>query len=148
MNKKGLSPVIATVLLIALVIILAMIIFLWFRGFTNESILKFGKNIQLTCEDVEFRSSYDEIKKELSILNDGDVPIYRMKINVRGEGESDTSDLSGFSGLSNGGSVVLDMGNSFSDASEITLIPVLRGNSDKGQADYVCDNKGYKIELD
>jgi len=40
-KKKGVSPVIATVLLIAMVVVIALIIFLWFRGLTKEAITKF-----------------------------------------------------------------------------------------------------------
>ena len=45
-RKKGLSPVIATVLLIGIVIALALIIFLWFRGTMKPAITKFDKNKQ------------------------------------------------------------------------------------------------------
>ena len=58
-NKMGLSPVVATVLLIAMVIIIGIIIFLWFRGFTHESITKFGvRNVELVCGDVNFQATY------------------------------------------------------------------------------------------
>ena len=36
LNKKGVSPVIATVLLVAMVIVLALIVFLWFRSLSKE----------------------------------------------------------------------------------------------------------------
>ena len=38
MNKKGVSPVIATVLLIAIVIVIGLIIFLWFRSLTKDAL--------------------------------------------------------------------------------------------------------------
>lgn len=41
-NKRGLSPIIATVLLIFLVLILASIVFLWARGFFSEQLEKGG----------------------------------------------------------------------------------------------------------
>ena len=44
-KKRGLSPVIASVLLILLVLVLASIIFLWARGFIGEQIEKFGEPI-------------------------------------------------------------------------------------------------------
>ena len=40
MNKKAVSPIISTVLLIMIVIILAIIILLWSRGFIKEAITK------------------------------------------------------------------------------------------------------------
>ena len=39
-EKKGVSPIISTVLLIVIVIILAIIILLWSRGFVKEIITK------------------------------------------------------------------------------------------------------------
>jgi len=49
-----LSPVIATVLLIALVLVLAAIIFMWARGFISEQIEKFGTPIEDLCDSVDF----------------------------------------------------------------------------------------------
>ena len=46
-GKRGLSPVIASVLLIALVLVLASIIFMWARGFISEQIEKFGNPVEL-----------------------------------------------------------------------------------------------------
>ena len=58
-NKKGVSPIIATILLIALTIIIALIVFQWMKGFTKEAITKFdGTNIELVCNDVQFEASY------------------------------------------------------------------------------------------
>ena len=57
-KKRGVSPVIATVLLISMVVIIGIIIFLWFRGMVGETVTKFGKNIELACEDVVFDASY------------------------------------------------------------------------------------------
>jgi len=39
-GKKAVSPVVATVLLILIVVILAVIVFLWARGFIGESLTK------------------------------------------------------------------------------------------------------------
>ena len=55
--KKGVSPVVATTLLIAIVIILAVIIFLWARGFLSERVQKFDRAIDLACEDVNFEAA-------------------------------------------------------------------------------------------
>ena len=70
MKKRGLSPVVATVLLIAIVIIIGLIVFLWFRGMTEETITKFGtENIRFACDDVYFEENtiqkmVDTFKKE------------------------------------------------------------------------------------
>ena len=53
-EKKGLSPVIATVLLVVLVLVLAVIIFLWARSFISEQVEKFGNPVENACDDVDF----------------------------------------------------------------------------------------------
>jgi flagellin-like protein len=146
MRDKGVSPVIATVLLIAMVVVIGMIIFLWFQGMTQESITKFeGTNIELVCDDVSYDASYSG--GELSIVNNGNVPIYRMKMKVVDGGSYDTTDLEGFDGLSQGGS--FSGGISVGSATNIILIPVLLGNSESGKRTYVCeeDLHGYEIVI-
>jgi len=53
-NKKGITPQIATILLVAFVIALLIIIFLWGKRYIEERALKQGKlaEKQLECENV------------------------------------------------------------------------------------------------
>ncbi len=142
MKKKGVSPVIATVLLIAIVVVIALIIFLWFRGMTQEAVMKFGKNIELVCDEVQFDASYD-VANTFTVSNNGNVPIQEMKIKIIGGGSSDLESL-GDSGVSVGG--VQEYTHDVSGASEVILIPVLRGKSEKGETNHVCDeNYGYRL---
>lgn len=153
-RKNALSPVVATVLLIAMTIVIGLIVFLWFKGLTQEQITKFGgTNIQLVCEDVYFEAEY--VPNTLSILNSGNVPIYNFKVKVIGQGSHSTSNLGDLSNEWNTNfKTGLNQGMGFSDeitfdGNEIVLIPVLIGNSDKGKKTYVCDeeNTGYSINL-
>lgn len=153
-SKKGISPVIATVLLIAMVIVIALIIFLWFKGITEETITKFGqKNIKLVCRDVKFDASYSG--GVLSISNTGTVPLYSMKLKISSGGSYITKDLKEELpsdwpelGLNQGASFSADISNieKVQTADEITLIPVLVGTSKEGEKKYTCDEKqGYEI---
>ena len=91
-RAKGLSPVIATVLLVAMVISIALIVFFWIKGMTEEAVTKFGdQNIQLVCGQVAFEASYDQ--DTLYITNPGSVPIFGMNVKVIGDGEHSTLDL-------------------------------------------------------
>ena len=149
-NKKGVSPVIATVLLISMVIIIGIIIFLWFRGMVGETVTKFGKNIELACEDVVFDASYSG--ETLFITNDGAVPIYDMNVKIEGAGSHDTEKLSGISsswgeGLAQGGVFESDVAEA-QGATSITLIPILLGNTDGGEnKEFVCDEGQFGIEI-
>lgn len=154
MERKGVSPVIATVLLVAMVIVIGLIIFLWFRGLTKEAVTKFGgKNIELVCQDVDFSASY--ALGSLSIFNEGNVPIFEMKIKIYKPGEHATLDLEDLSpnwpdqGLRQGGAFLsedLSTKQEFSGADEISVIPVLLGSSKKGRQTHMCDEQyGQKI---
>jgi len=149
-KKKGVSPVIATVLLIAMVVVIGLIVFLWFRGLNEDAITKLGKNVELVCGDVAFSADYNS--GTLSIVNDGNVNIFNMNVKVSGAGSHETKDLSvdydGWpaTGLNQGEAI--SMSADFSDADEITLIPVLAGKSEKGDRAFVCEEReGVEIIL-
>ena len=151
--KKGVSPVIATVLLVAMVIVIALIIFLWFQGIGGEVITKFGgTNIELVCNDVAFESQY--VNGELSISNIGNVPIFGMKVRIESEGSHQTKDLRDISswpsnGLGKGSAFSDNIGSVVGSANNIILTPILLGSSDKGERAYMCneDQYGYSIEI-
>lgn len=144
---KGLSPVVATVLLIAMVVIIGLIVFLWFRGMTEETITKFdGTNVKLVCGDVKFDARYSS--GTLYISNLGNVPIFEFQVKISQPGSHVTKGIKELTssweetGLNQGGtfSGSLDVDSS---ATEITLIPVLMGTSEKGKKTYVCDENQY-----
>jgi flagellin-like protein len=150
MEKKGISPVIATVLLIAMVVVLGLIIFLWFRGFTQEAVTKFDTNVELVCNDIAFDASYSA--GILSLINTGNVPIYRIKLKSSGMGSYSTQELSI---EDNWPDIGLNQGNAYSqsidleDKEEVVVIPVLMGNSRTGQKSFTCDEAqhGYSITI-
>ncbi len=90
MKKRGVSPVIATVMLIAIVIILAAIVFLWAQGFLTERSQKFGGPAEDSCGKINFEveaiddsgSSEDKVY----IVNRGNVPIYGVELRKKGTG--------------------------------------------------------------
>jgi flagellin-like protein len=145
-QKKGVSPIIATVLLISIVVVLGLIIFLWFRGITEEAVTKFGgTNINLVCADVSFEASYSA--GTLVISNIGNVPIYDMKV----EETKDISSISSWpgSGLNPGAIFSEDIGSEIgSDVEGLKLTPVLIGESDKGEKTVMCEKEyAYNIPL-
>jgi len=152
MEKRGISPVIATLLLVGMVVVSALIVFVWIRGFTEETVTKFGgENIELACEKVNFEASYSN--GELSVVNIGNVPIYDLNIKVSSVGSYNTEKASDISG--NWPEIGLNQGQSFSGSismninsgDEITLTPILRGQtSGGGEKTYSCEEQyGTKI---
>ena len=156
--KRGLSPVIATVLLISLALILAVIVFLWARGFIEEKIQKFGEPIERACEDVSFSVDVDSSNNEIKLTNMGTVPLYGVEIRKK-------NDLSGV--ISKVGTAYFDEQGSGTDeekkgipkGSEETaaidfegsaninpneiafIIPILLGETEEFKKSYVCDEK-------
>ncbi|HKL23151.1 MAG TPA: archaellin/type IV pilin N-terminal domain-containing protein [Candidatus Nanoarchaeia archaeon] len=139
-GKRGLSPVIATVLLIAIVIVIGLIVFLWFRGITEEAITKFdGRNIKLFCDEVKMEAEYSG--GYVYISNSGNVPIYRVKAKITSDGSYSTEILEENwpeTGLLQGGTYAgqVDSGD------ELLLIPVLVGETaeEKKEA-YTCEER-------
>ena len=151
--KKAVTPVIATTLLVAMVVVIGLIIFLWFRGFTQEAITKFGgTNVELVCKDVIFDSSYSS--GELFLSNIGNVPIYSFKLKVEKPGSHETlgiEDITGSwpeTGLNQGGVFSGGISSSALGAEKITVIPVLRGTTESGAKTHACDEQyGEEIIL-
>ena len=153
-KKKGLSPVIATVLLIGIVVVIGLIVFTWFKGFTQEAVIKFDQNAELVCNDVEFQASLSGTT--LSISNFGNVAIYRIMVKISSPAGFETRNLKDLDdnwpeeGLTQGGAFSGSIGSAFSNADSIKLIPILRGSSQRGgEASFECDENqhGQQISL-
>ncbi len=156
MRKKGVSPVIATVLLVGIVLVSALIVFVWVRGFTEEAVTKFGgENIELTCEKVNFEASYSE--DSLSITNVGNVPMYSLDIKISGDGSYITRSIEEITGSDEWPEVGLKQGQSFSGSigsgdieissgDELILIPVLLGKTSDGEERvHTCEEQHGKL---
>lgn len=146
-NKKGVSPVVATVLLIAIVIVLAIIIFLWASSFFEERAEKFGKSEDQACSEVILDAYYNS-DGTLDVTNKGNIPVYGLKVEVIEKGESEMKDYSG-KAINEGESIVigddenLDIGE---DVERLKIIPILLGKSKDIKKSFVCDEK-YATEI-
>ena len=148
MKKKGVSPVIATVLLIGIVMALALIVFIWMSTFIGETITKMeGQNIEIVCGDVKIEASY--AGGQLSVFNTGNIPIYDMRIktaSAAGFGTENARKSLGEEwpkyGLNPGGTFI----GTISLAGDVSLIPVLLGDSEKGKKVFV--RVDYNVPFD
>ncbi len=143
MKRKGISPVIATILLISIVVVIALIVFLWLTSMTEETITKFGgKNVKLVCADLMFEASYSN--GNIYIHNTGNVPIFQMNMKVdKGESSSTTTFNAGDGwsglGLNQGGTFSADISLKVDSGDEISIIPILAGSTKNGEKTYVCE---------
>ncbi len=148
-KKRGLSPVVATVLLIAIVVVIGLIVFLWLRGITEEAVTKFdGTNIKLICDKVSFDAQYSG--GQIYLSNTGNVPIYKFKAKIVGDGsfetivvgESDTTWPS--EGLNQGGVYSGSLSKAVG-SKKVLLIPVLVGKTSSGvKKAYTCEERYAK----
>jgi len=142
--KKAVSPVVSTVLLMIMVIILALIIFLWAKSFIGEKIEKFDKPIENVCVDVNFRASI-EGRTKLLLVNQGNVPIHAVNIKEISPGTSEIKEkiIDLDKGSSKNESISLS-----SSTESVVIIPVLLGRSGgKFQTKSCPENLGIEIEL-
>jgi flagellin-like protein len=151
-KKKGLSPVIANILLVAFVIAMIALIFLWFRGMVEEGIVKFDKNIRLVCDDINFDISYSQ--NVLTIQNNGLPPIYTFNVKIMRTGEFETIDISELGeedtwqstsgGLRQAG--IYSQTLTFEEGiNEIAFVPVLVGTDSKNKyRKFTCEGQYEK----
>ncbi|MBS3099459.1 type IV pilin N-terminal domain-containing protein [Candidatus Pacearchaeota archaeon] len=139
-KKRGLSPVIASVLLVGITIILAAIVFFYSRQFIGEVIEKDDRNIELLCEDVSFIS--ESYGGKIYIENKGSVPLYGIEVRKKGVFDIVTAaqefeDPS----VGPGETADIDLPVEIETNQEIIIVPMLLGEV-KGRGTklaYACD---------
>ena len=148
-KKRGLSPVIASVLMIMLVLVLAAMIFLWARGFISEQIEKFGKPVEDLCADVNFKVLKVDDGHALEILNKGNIDIWYFNLKMfddSGNSKMTKFDVRVDAGKAIKQEVALVMADE-TEPEKIIIYPALLGSvrgKDSNQA-YVCTNAGVTI---
>jgi flagellin-like protein len=141
-NKRALSPVITTILLILLAIVLASIILLWSKGLIKEHITKFDastseeKPIDEMCSLVEFSAVASG--KSILITNTGNINIYKIGIKVSSSGGSSEIDEKEVN-LAPTFSKTIESSSELSGG-EVQLIPILLGKKEKSGeiTSYTC----------
>lgn len=151
-KKRGVSPVIATVLLVLMTIVIAALIFMWARGFVKEQVEKFGKTAQQVCDELEFDVQLAHVSAdlyELYIANTGNVPISAVDIKKIGTGKSivDRRDISLPAGEAKKENI-----NLIGTFRKVIVIPVLLGTvrGTGSQKAYTCPEqygKQLNVEL-
>jgi len=144
--KRAVSPVITTVLLILLVIVLAAIIFLWAKGFNSEAISKSisgsePRAISLVCDDVKLSATISG--SDLSIVNQGNVPVYKVGIRS-GNGAQSTITEKEINLGAGSTTVVSDVDTTGID--KIEVIPILLGQKeDNTYEQYSCPKDNWQV---
>ncbi|MEM4230511.1 MAG: archaellin/type IV pilin N-terminal domain-containing protein [Candidatus Pacearchaeota archaeon] len=135
-GKKGVSPVVASLLLISLVVVLSSIVFIWAKGFIKEVILKNGMPAQQACEEIAL--SVTIVGNDLQITNDGNIPVYGFSILVKkADGTITPIEKEGES-ISPGSALSVSE-TSISEGTNIEVVPSILGESDGQRKIYKCE---------
>jgi flagellin-like protein len=147
-NKKGLSPIVATSILIVIVIILAIIILLWARGFIKEAVIKeiagSSKRAEEFCREIGMRGFVNE-DDTFGFENTGTIPIFAYRINLEESGSSNIIRVGNDKGgsVNPGGTVIITDSivpgiKKYDKYDSVKIIPVLLGKVEGSTQSYDC----------
>ena len=160
MNRRGVSPVVATVLLIVIVVVLAVVIFLWARGFLSESAVKGDRAVSVSCAGVQFdaqvipdatechtQSGGPTATAAVDINNLGNIPIYGVEVfeydSTKGSIDkvplSDQPFVSGT--ITIGRSSYACLNRAVQNQNAFRIVPKLLAEKDGKKIAYTCPEK-------
>lgn len=143
-NKKGLSPIIASVLLILIVMVLAALIFVWAKGFVGEKVMKNKEVIENSCPQINIKA--EAYAGEVHVSNDGAIPIYGLEIIKKTLGSSSGSGVLPFdSTVVSGATGNIEFPSNVLEGDSITVLPVILGESGTNKKSYTCSDKGIDL---
>ena len=142
LGKRGVSPVIATVLLIGLAAVLALVIFLWAKSTLAEQYLKFNEPVERSCESVNYEAEFTN--GNFSVINRGNIPIYGFK--VYSKTQSELRELKELKCLSSENvPITISTGESCTQAIDgdisgtVILVPQILAERGNQEVPYTCD---------
>lgn len=150
LDKRGLSPIVATVLLISIAIILALIIFFWAKSFLSEKVQKFDGPIDQSCQNIQFVAEIDSTNSQISVENKGNVPIAGLRLKSADSDSVET--ISSFkSTIKTGQTTTLafpeDAIGKITAGNKIMLAPIILGEQGDVKKEYLCsDDFGVEVE--
>ena len=139
MRKRSVSPVIATILLISIVIVLAIIVFIWAKGFIGEAVTKKDAPAEQMCGEVSLDVQY--LGEELQIINVGTVYIYKVNV-IKISGGDEEVDEGAIEKLGVGSSEIINVGS----YDKIKAVPVILGESNGKKIAYTCKDNIFTAE--
>lgn len=156
---RGLSPIIATALLIMIAVILAALIFFWARGFLNERTTKFGSTIEQACTDVDFRAEAiltapGQLK--LTVLNRGTVALFGVDVQRVDTGAGSVHVVGTFQDGTTGRERTIPQGVSAVITKDVTDIsagdvlqvtPRLLGEKGGSSDSFLCTNQRLTVSV-
>ena len=143
-NKKALSPIITTILLVLVALVLASIIYMWARSFGSEQVAKFNEPIETACGVVRLEAAITTANS-ISVINQGDIPVYKLIILINEGGNTDKENytVNLVAGGATSVSTIVSLTNK-----QVTLMPVLIGtlkDDPSKNEEFPCVSAGIEL---
>lgn len=139
-RKKAVSPVIATVLLIAIGFVLAGIIYSWAGGFIS----RLSPPAQ-ACNEVNFKAGvFCEENCVLEVFNRGNVDLYGFVVKSIKEGAvvvEETPETF----VEAGDSISINLESSYNEGDILLIVPIVL--NEKGEQSICADNYGIEVSV-
>jgi len=155
-EKRAVSPVVSTLLLVMIVIVLAIIILLWGRGFIKEAVSKqigdTTKTADKYCAEIFNQNNIVSTPNDdgtISVENQGTIPIYafQLKLTEADSGDTTTEEIASDKkgSINPGGATIIDTIDQ-NQYESIEMIPILLGMKQKATTPepYLC-SESYAI---
>lgn len=158
-TKRGVSPTVATMLLIAIALVLAVIILIWMRSFVSEKLQKDLGNgaepIESVCEKVSFDAEtiLAGSTLEINVVNTGNVPLYELSVSQKKLGSIKnfgiaSFDFTGRSVLSGETRMArLPISNNLDIGDTLVIYPVILGEREGTTKGYPCEAQGIETTV-
>ena len=145
-NKRGISPVVATVLLVVVVVILALLVFMWAKSMIKEAcqkkIQEQMESIEQVCSEIELEASYNKGSGELQVINNGNIPIYSLEIRGSRGGEKTREECN--EKLYAGGSISCTLSG---DYEKVEIFPRVLAECGSQKKEYTCEKNPIIAEI-
>jgi len=120
--KKGVSPVVATILLISIAIILAVIVFIWAKGFVGEVCQKNQRPPYDACSKISLKAAVSG--STLTVTNNGNIPVYSLEVMGTIDGDRLREAVTD-QPITVGETITVELSSITSDAQDIEIYPVI-----------------------
>lgn len=149
-DKRGLAPIIATVLLILMVVALVTLIFIWAKGFVGERTNDYEQSMEKICSAIDFGAEVSGVAPnyDLEILNRGNIDILSFKIKMSLKGDVEISDLNlsvGSSKIEKTNVALIMSDGNYPDVVEIVPVTNSVANGGTSKKPFICFNDGVEL---
>jgi len=145
---RGLSPLMATILLVAVAIIAFAAIFMWVNTISVEKVQKFGAPAEDSCAQLSFVPTLSS--NSILINNQGPITIYAIDLRIVKDGNEFTRFLRPKDGFIEGGevdSVTASVEDLTGLIEKVDAVPIILGQGTQSQATkaYTCESQAKAL---